>query len=169
MGYFSTRQWIPVELSRTFAFFSDPNNLPRLMPAELQVKVLFIDLIEPSAKPGMSVAAGIGTTITFSFRPIPFLPIRQRWVAQIEGYDYHPGYSSFFDRQLRGPFKRWDHSHEFESEIRDGVVGTLITDMVEFEIGYGVLGRWLDRWISGRMQQAFAHRQKALEQSLHRF
>jgi hypothetical protein len=28
MGYFSTKQWVPVELPKVFAFFSDPNNLP---------------------------------------------------------------------------------------------------------------------------------------------
>jgi ligand-binding SRPBCC domain-containing protein len=166
MGYFSTKQWVPMELPKVFAFFSDPNNLPRLMPAELKVRVLFVDLVETSTKPGMSVAAGTGTTITFSFRPIPFLPIRTRWVAQILKYDYHPEYSSFYDRQLRGPFKRWEHSHDFESEIREGIVGTLITDTVEFEVGYGVLGQLVDRWISDRTQHAFAHRQKALEEAL---
>jgi ligand-binding SRPBCC domain-containing protein len=166
MGYFSTKQWVPMELPKVFAFFSDPNNLPRLMPAELKVRVLFVDLVETSTKPGMSVAAGTGTTITFSFRPIPFLPIRTRWVAQILQYDYHPEYSSFYDRQLRGPFKRWEHSHAFESKILEGIVGTLITDTVEFEVGYGVLGQLVDRWISDRMQHAFAHRQKALEEAL---
>jgi ligand-binding SRPBCC domain-containing protein len=166
MGFFSTKQWVPIELPEVFAFFSDPNNLPRLMPAELQVRVLFIELVEPRDRPGSLVAAGIGTSITFSFRPIPFLPIRQRWVAQILEYDYRPEYSSFFDRQLRGPFKRWEHTHEFESEIRGGVIGTLITDTVEFEVGYGIFGRVMDRWIGNRMRQAFEHRQKTLEEAL---
>jgi ligand-binding SRPBCC domain-containing protein len=166
MGFFSTKQWVPVELPEVFAFFSDPNNLPRLMPAELQVRVLFIDLLEPPAKPGTRASAGIGTSITFSFRPIPSLPIRQRWVAQIQKYDYQVDHSSFFDRQLRGPFKRWEHTHEFESETRDGVVGTLITDTVDFEVGYRSLGKVIDRWISNQMQQAFAHRQKTLEEAL---
>ena len=33
MAYFSTKQRLPVELPQVFAFFSDPQNLPRLMPA----------------------------------------------------------------------------------------------------------------------------------------
>lgn len=163
MGFFSTEQWIAVELPEVFAFFSDPNNLPRIMPAELQARVLFIDLVEPVEPHPDGVVAGTGTAITFSFRPVPFLPIRQKWVAQIVEFDFNASSASFSDRQAKGPFRSWNHRHEFEAETREGKSGTLIRDRVEFEVGYGALGRWIDRWITSRMQQTFAHRQTALE------
>jgi ligand-binding SRPBCC domain-containing protein len=105
MGFFSTEQWVPVKLPKVFAFFSDPNNLPRIMPSELQARVVFVDLVEPSNTGASKGAAGIGATITFSFRPLPLLPIRQKWIAQIVEYTCSPDFAAFHDRQLKGPFK----------------------------------------------------------------
>ncbi len=36
-------------------------------------------------------------------------PLPIRWVARIENVGYH----GFTDRQLRGPFRRWEHRHQF--------------------------------------------------------
>jgi ligand-binding SRPBCC domain-containing protein len=167
MGYFTAEHWTPVALPKVFAFFSDPNNLPRLMPPELRARVILIDLVEPLAEHPAGLAAGYGSTITFSFRPIPFLPVRQKWVAQITNYDFHPDHASFSDRQLKGPFKSWIHDHRFESETRDGKAGTLITDRVEFEVGYGAFGRVFEKsFLSKRMREIFVHRQATLEQTL---
>ncbi len=166
MGYFQTEQWIPVELPRVFAFFWDPNNLPRIMPEELQALGLSIELVRPPGLQAYPPAAGVGTTISFSFRPIPFVPLRQRWIAQIVKFESGARFATFTDQQLRGPFKSWTHDHEFESETRDGRPGTLIRDRVEFEVGYGPVGQAIDKWITERMSSTFGHRQAALEQLL---
>jgi uncharacterized protein YndB with AHSA1/START domain len=40
-------QWIPVPLPRVFRFFSDPENLPRLMPPELAAEIRSIERVAP--------------------------------------------------------------------------------------------------------------------------
>ena len=44
--------WIPVPISKVFAFFSDPQNLPRLMPPQLHAKIDDMHLV---AAPGKRV------------------------------------------------------------------------------------------------------------------
>ncbi|MGZ3711131.1 MAG: SRPBCC family protein, partial [Bdellovibrionota bacterium] len=43
---------------------------------------------------------------------------------------------SFVDRQLKGPYKDWHHTHEFK-EVRGG---TLMTDRVVYQLPFGILG-----------------------------
>ena len=43
----------------------------------------------------------------------------------------------FVDAQLRGPYRLWHHTHEFEP---DGAGGTLMRDTVRYALPYGPLG-----------------------------
>ncbi len=155
-------QWIKVELPRVFAFFSDPQNLPKLMPSHLDARVEEIRKVPPEDPLAPADAAGAGTVITFTFRPVPFLSIRQNWVAEIVEYQY---LSYFRDLQRIGPMKRWDHHHEFEAAVRNGVEGTIIRDRVEFDLGYGAVGRIADKvFLKRSLESTFRTRQKRLEQ-----
>ena len=53
--------------------------------------------------------------------------------------------------QKQGPFRRWQHTHSFEAKTIDGREGTLIGDVVEYEVGFGVIGRMLEKLIFQRM------------------
>lgn len=171
MACFEAVQWLPVTRSRVFAFFSYPENLPRIMPPELQVRSERAALVPPHAGVGavfenleMDKAAGAGSEFVFSFRPLPWAPIRMDWHARIEEYELG---SYFRDTQVSGPMRRWSHRHEFESENRDGVDGTLIRDRVEFEIGYGWAGKLLERYfVLPAMRKSFEHRQEQVKQAL---
>lgn len=52
----------------------------------------------------------------------------------------------FVDQQIKGPFRRFRHVHEFS---RDGEVTTMI-DRVEFEAPLGPLGRVVERLVLAR-------------------
>ena len=70
----------------------------------------------------------------------------------------------FSDTQKLGPFKSWHHTHTFEAKIVEGCEGTVVGDEVEYEIGFGVIGRMLETMIFQRMMRAiFEHRKQALE------
>ena len=162
MAEFRAQQWIPIELPRVFVFFSDPENLPVIMPPELRVQVEDIKKVD-SSDPGYSEAAGAGTRVVFSFKPFPFIPLRLRWHTRI--VDFVP--ESFFrDLQERGPFASWMHTHRFIPEHRNGINGTVITDEVRFTLGFGILGRLMEPFVVGRMRSAFAHRQRRVEEVL---
>jgi ligand-binding SRPBCC domain-containing protein len=144
-------QWVPVPLDRVFRFFSDPRNLPRLMPPELGAR------IESIAPPP---PARVGTEITLSVRLLPPLPIRTPWIARI--VELVPG-SHFADVQVKGPFRAWRHRHGFEAALRDGTDGTIVRDEVEFELGFGPLGDAAARLLVGpRLEATFAERQRRL-------
>jgi len=151
--------WVPYPLGEVFAFFSDPSNLPRIMPAELDARIVSITRVPPPP-PGDPAAAGPGTEIALTFRVLPPLPLRARWLARIVAFE--PGVA-FEDEQAEGPFKAWRHRHTFRAERRGGVDGTVVGDHVRLEVGFGPLGALAARLgVAPRMRAAFLHRQRAL-------
>jgi ligand-binding SRPBCC domain-containing protein len=159
--------WVPFPVPRVFAFFSDPGNLPRIMPAATQTTISELRLVPPPPSQGSvasSHAAGAGTVIVTSFRLFSFLPLRAQWIARITEFEWN---HHFADVQQRGPFKRWHHRHEFQAETRKGVSGTAVRDVIEYDVGYGRLGKIANSlFIERQMRQTFADRQKVLPELL---
>jgi ligand-binding SRPBCC domain-containing protein len=159
--------WVPFPVPHVFAFFSNPENLPRIMPAATETRIDKLHLVPPSSSTGslhFLKAAGVGTIITTSFRLFPLLSLRAKWVARITEFEWN---RHFADVQQRGPFKRWHHRHEFVTDNRDGIGGTLVRDVIEYEVGLGPLGALGDKlFIARGICDAFAQRQKILPQLL---
>jgi ligand-binding SRPBCC domain-containing protein len=160
--------WIAVPVPKVFAFFSDPHNLPRIMPPSQGAKLIKFNLVPPrlpeGVRPhGLEHMAGPGTEITFKFRAIPYIPIHERWTALITEFSFN---ESFSDTQKLGPFNSWHHIHTFEEKTVEGRKGTVISDEVEYEIGFGVIGRMLETMIFQRMMASiFEYRKRALEKA----
>jgi ligand-binding SRPBCC domain-containing protein len=163
---FEAEQWIAAPLPRVFAFFADPHNLPRIMPPSQGARLLKLNLVRPRLSAGETTAetdrmAGIGTEILFKFRAIPHVPLHERWTALITDFTLN---QVFRDTQKQGPFRRWVHTHTFAARTVQGREGTLIHDVVEYEVGFGVIGTVLERLIFQRlMRSIFEYRKRALE------
>lgn len=153
---FHTEQWVAAPIERVFAFFSDPNNLPRLMPADRRAHIVDVKLIPPPGSSDKRALAGTGSEITISIRLFPFLPLRGTWVARIVEFEHN---SYFADIQVKGPFTSWHHRHEFAREERNGRTGTVVRDVVDYEIGYGVFGILARRFVAKQIAHAFRERQ----------
>lgn len=141
-------QWLPFPPELVFAFFANPENLPRLMPAWQKARIEEAAFAPPPPRPPSSIphrgiAAGAGTRLTLSFRAFPLSPIRIPWEAEISEFVWN---DHFCDTQLRGPFKYWKHCHHIRPESRDlkpgapPTPGTLLTDHVDYELPLGLLG-----------------------------
>ncbi len=154
---FTTDQWIPYPVPIVFAFFSEPANLPRLMPGWQDARIDSLELQAPD-RSDMPQAAGRGSRILLSFRPLPFSPIRLRWLALIDDFVAN---HRFCDLQVTGPFGYWRHCHLVVEETRHGVTGTRITDVVDYEWPVGRLSPAIDL-LGGRLQirQIFRYRQR---------
>lgn len=172
MGRICSECWVGTELARVFRFFSDPRNLPRLMPEQMDVRLESLELVPPPqgaikkmvVKSGENPLAGPGSRILISFRLVPFLPIRGKWLAEI--LEYEP-LSYFLDTQSKGPLKCWRHRHSFRAETRNAVVGTIVRDEVEYQLPFGILGRLADvLFVERMMRRTFASRQQQLERLL---
>lgn len=152
-------QWVPFPLERVFAFFSNPENLPRIMPAASATKLVTVHRASAGGK-----AAGVGSTIVTSFRVFPFLPIRAQWVARITEFETN---HYFADVQDKGPFKAWHHRHELREETMVGIAGTLVRDVIDYKVGFGFVGGIVNAlFVRRQMQSTFAERQRILPKLL---
>jgi hypothetical protein len=74
-------QWVAVPVEQVFSFFSNPSNLPRIMPPGLRTRLVRLRLMPRSTDSPESSAdhpglAGVGSEIVSSFRIFPWLPWR---------------------------------------------------------------------------------------------
>jgi ligand-binding SRPBCC domain-containing protein len=156
--------WVAMPVEKVFAFFSDPNNLPRIMPPSTGTRNEKMTLLSPPGSADPANAAGIGSEIVTSFRALPFLPFRFTWIALITEFKRN---ERFADRQTKGPFKHFFHVHEFRSETRGTVQGTLVRDVIEFEVGLGPIGKIAERcFVLPQLRRTFRYRQKKVEELL---
>jgi ligand-binding SRPBCC domain-containing protein len=164
-------QWVPVSIECVFLFFANPRNLTRIMPPQSGTELVRLDLVLPPVFPAeraividRTPLAGVGSEIVTSFRVVPFLPFRAKWTALITEFEWN---HHFADIQKKGPFKRFHHRHELSEETRDRVRGTLVRDVIEYDVGFGWLGELAQRFfVSRQLQETFAYRQRALEKLL---
>jgi len=157
---------MPYPLQQVFLFFANPDNLPRIIPPAMGARNVQIRLARPSAFPkevdSRRPIAGEGSQIVTSFRLLPLLPIRMSWTASIIEFKWN---GCFADDQSRGPFKRFRHRHHFLRSERNGVEGTIVQDVVDYDAGYGIFGALAEQLLISRMlKKVFEYRQQAAEQ-----
>jgi uncharacterized protein (TIGR01777 family) len=62
----------------------------------------------------------------------------------------------FRDVQIRGPFKRWEHTHRIEAE---GSAACVLTDEIRYELPGGALGELIvGGWVRRTLERLFAYR-----------
>jgi ligand-binding SRPBCC domain-containing protein len=160
-------QWVPAAIERTFLFFANPANLPRIMPRWTRTELLRVKLVPPPGiRFGQSTVtketplAGVGSEIVTRSRIVPLLPITAKWIALITAFEWN---HYFQDVQKQGPFKSFVHRHEMRIETCDGVVGTVVRDRIEYEIGFGILGETANAlFVKRQFESMFRHRQTAV-------
>ncbi|MBI2678366.1 MAG: hypothetical protein HYX28_06260 [Candidatus Koribacter versatilis] len=162
---FITEHWVPAALDDVFAFFADPQNLPRLSPPDLDIKLGKVALAAPGFVPPeyqqrRQQFAGAGSAVEVRFHP-PEFGIPMAHTAHITEFVWG---HAFRDRTSHWPLLRWDHKHEFAALERNGVRGTLVRDLVRYALGPGWFGVLLHRlFVRRAIVDMFAYRQRALE------
>ena len=169
---YESEQWLPYPVELVFAFFANPENLPRLMPRWQQARIEEAAFAPPPPNPTTGsgsrfrgIAAGAGTRMTISFRPFPYSPVRVPWDAEITEFVWN---DHFCDHQLRGPFAYWHHCHSVRPEVRTGAsAGTLLRDKVEYELPLGRLGELANHlFIPRQLRSTFDYRHKRTRELL---
>ena len=134
---------VPKGIKETFAFFENPRNLARITPPWLRFVVLSEGPVEMRA----------GAEIDYTIR---YLGVSLQWKTLIA--EYEPPFH-FVDVQMRGPYKRWRHTHTF----RPTEGGTVVRDHVEYALPMGPIGRLAHRIrVRSQLREIFAYRQAAL-------
>ena len=180
MAYtFQSEQWVPFELPLVFAFFANPENLPRLMPRWQRARIEEAAFAAPPPRPAGTpklpgVVAGAGTRMTISFRAFPLSPVRLPWDAEITEFTWN---DHFCDIQHRGPFRAWKHCHHLTPQTRPSTStsrpptpGTLLRDHVEYALPLGPLGAIANLlFVRAQLRSTFRYRHRRTAELLPQF
>lgn len=132
-------QLVRAPLDEVFAFFADAGNLEQITPPFLRFRYLTSLPVEMRA----------GAHIRYR---IALFGVPMTWLTEIAAYDPP---RRFVDRQERGPYAVWIHTHEFESVAG----GTRLTDRVDYELPFGPLGELAHAlWVRRTLERIFDFR-----------
>lgn len=134
-------------IDEVFDFFADAGNLERITPPQLNFHIITAQPLEISQ----------GTLIDYRLK-LRGLPMT--WRTEISVWE--PPFK-FVDRQLRGPYKQWIHTHKF-TEL--GASETLIEDEVRYRLPVEPVGDVGHFIVRGELEKIFDHRQKAVAELL---
>jgi ligand-binding SRPBCC domain-containing protein len=140
----STKITLPQTAEYVFDLFADAPNLQAITPESLRFQIITPQPIDMSA----------GTLIDYrlSLRSVPI-----RWRREISVWE--PPYR-FIDRQLRGPYQLWEHTHTFHRLDE----GTLVCDDVHYRVPGG---RMMHRIImKPELKKIFEYRHRRLSEFL---
>ncbi len=127
-----------------FDFFSKAENLQRITPPSLNFNIVTSQPIEMKK----------GTLIDYKLK---IRGIPSKWKTLISDWDPP---ISFTDTQLKGPYKKWVHTHEFAKLSENS---TRMIDTVVYEVPFGVLGSVVDYLIvRHEIANIFKYRNKTI-------
>lgn len=127
-----------------FEFFAAADNLERITPPAMRFQILTPLPIEMKA----------GTLIDYKLH-INGVPARWRTLIPV----WEPPYR-FIDEQIKGPYKRWVHTHEFEEQ--NGI--TVMRDHVEYELPLVPLGELAYPFVRYQVGVIFRYREKRIRE-----
>lgn len=110
---YQSYQWFPIPKEDVFKFFKHHENLIKMTPPKLNLKI-----VKSSSK-----MLEVGCIIHYKFKQFG-LPIS--WKTRITRYEEN---NFFIDEQISGPFKSWQHEHNFISLSN----GTLVKDLITYQ------------------------------------
>ncbi len=139
-------QQLNCDIETAWKFFSSANNLAVITPKDMNFTVL-TKLQNDEIYKGMLI----------DYTVSPILKIPMKWQTQITQVDFQ---RSFTDFQQKGPYKLWNHYHEFIPNEN----GVLIKDTVSYELPMGFLGEIAHKlFVKSKLKSIFDFRHEVLE------
>ncbi|MEX0682006.1 MAG: SRPBCC family protein [Dehalococcoidia bacterium] len=136
---------IPAPPEEVFAFFAEPDNLALITPKSMRLRKVRFD--EPPVRAGFRVEY----TIRWLFLRLTWVEVLPEWQPP----------ERFVDVQVRGPYKSFRHEHLFEE--REGE--TMMRDVVQYELPFGILGSIAHRLIVARqLKRIFDYRARRIRE-----
>ena len=137
-------QILPITLETAWRFFSNPANLVKITPSEMDFRI--------TSPPQSGIYAG--QIITYTLRPL--LRVAVAWTTEITHVDT-PYF--FVDEQRFGPYRFWHHQHRFR-EVERGVE---MLDTVHYLLFHDQLAGLINRlFVAPRLKRIFDYRSTAL-------
>ncbi|HIB8181396.1 TPA: SRPBCC family protein [Elizabethkingia anophelis] len=139
-------QQLNCNIEEVWDFFSSPLNLSKITPKDMKFTVLS-DFKNTPIYEGMEI----------DYLVSPVLGIPLKWKTRITQVSYQ---KSFTDLQAKGPYRYWNHYHEFIENDK----GVLMKDSVDYELPFGLLGKLAHSlFVHKRLKSIFEFRYNFLE------
>ncbi len=135
----------PVET--LFAWHAGKGAILRLTPPWAPLKMI--------SRSGRGIQKGVKVAFRLSLFKIPMI-----WEAEHIEYQEN---KVFKDRQIKGPFAKWEHTHRF---IADGKENSIMEDKVEFKLPFGFLSRPFYGFAKKEFKRMFNYRHRVLKYDL---
>lgn len=134
-------QYIPQEVNQVFAFFSEAKNLETITPPTLSFK------IDQMSTPQIQQGTLIDYKLKIHGVPVGWRTLIDQWKPPFQ----------FVDTQLKGPYRLWHHTHQFESLGS----GTLMKDRVIYKLPMGRVGYFVaGAFVRSDVEKIFAFRRQ---------
>ena len=143
MRLFKNHYVLPYSLEEIWDWHARAGAFERLKPVFADFQVVYKDS-----------SLSIGSKVHLREKVGPF---KVDWILEhvdMEAYAY------FVDRQIKGPFGTWEHSHLFESTLNGGC---LLTDEILYD---GFLATFFNPLIESQLKRLFHYRKGILENDL---
>ncbi len=138
--------YMPISIEQAWDFFSLATNLEKITPKELDFRII--------AKPDVPRIFS-GMRIQYKVRPL--LNIAVKWETEIREVDAP---FKFMDKQLKGPYALWEHTHLFE-EVPGGVK---MIDTVSYALPLGWLGVFMHSIVvKKKLDEIFTYREQVVK------
>jgi ligand-binding SRPBCC domain-containing protein len=145
--HFTKSVFIRATVEKVFDFHLDPQNLARIAPPATKT-----ELVSSTENP-----LQLGSHVVVRSVQAGIVVLIEAEVVVLDAPRH------LEDKQIRGPFKKWIHSHTFEA--REG--GMQLTDDVEYELPMGGLGSLvMGRTVARELDANFDFRHQATKRML---
>jgi ligand-binding SRPBCC domain-containing protein len=139
-------QQINCDIETAWKFFSAANNLSKITPKDMNF-IVRTKMESDEIYEGMII----------DYYVSPLFGIKMDWQTEITQVNHH---RSFTDFQKKGPYKLWNHFHEFIPNEK----GVLIRDTVDYELPMGFLGEIAHKlFVKNKVEHIFSYRFNILE------
>ena len=145
--YYKTDQLLPIDINKSWDFFSSAENLALITPPAMDFRIL-TSLDDKEIHEGM--------LINYTVKPL--WGLKFYWETEICKVN-KPLF--FTDRQLKGPYKLWEHTHTFIKKDN----GVLVKDEVKYQLRFGIIGNIIHSlFVRKKIKDIFIYRKNVLRQ-----
>jgi len=143
---FYAEQFIDLPKSKVFAFFSRVENLEAITPPMLNLK------IQSMSTPQIQKGSLIDYRLKIRGVPASWQTLVEEWKPE----------DLFIDSQLKGPYKKWHHTHVFETLGS----GTLMKDLVRYRMPFHIFGKIAGLMVRKEIESIFEYRRENVSQRI---
>nr|WP_321398134.1 TIGR01777 family oxidoreductase [uncultured Desulfobacter sp.] len=141
---FTQKTTILAPVSKVFAWHARAGAIDRLTPPWAPLTLV--------SRKGKGVDKGVEVTFKIKVFGVPMT-----WKAR--HIDYREN-QMFRDRQLKGPFAEWEHSHLFHEQANGS---TVMEDRVKFRLPFGIFSLPFSGYAKKELGRMFAYRHRVLK------